>query len=635
MSETARKGYGQGSITPVASGFWVRLSINGKRQSLGIYPTEEEAEEVRIAALRELTAAGRAPTGGMSLRAWGERWLADREADGVRDVRTDRSRWANHIDTAPFADDPMSSITPPLINAWVRKLQKKTIATPRHKARPISRKTIREIVMLLRSAFDAAIREGIAHENPVTAIKVRPEAKTHEPWTYLLPEEQSALLQCEVIPEADRLIIAFAIGSGLRQGEQFNLELSDLRIDGPNPEITVRYGSKKRATKTSKIRRVPLFGLALDAAKRWIHLLPSYAPKNPEGLVFPTPGGGRRPKGKHLHKSVWRNGKVQKLDVFREHLKAASIIAAKRHDGRPVRWHDLRHTCGSSLVAGWWGHPWRFEEVKEILGHTSIAMTQRYAHLAPSHIQALAKRTPGGSGAGEGSAGPAAGRGAAPPSGAAASPASVGASISDAAPAPASVGASISDGAATSNAPPSGDKGAASTPPAAPPSGQASGAGDREAAASTAPVEPPPAEGNWLGTGYKSNGAAFAAPDSSMISLGGSTGTRTLDLRVKRTKHELSKTPLFPSTFRNLGHGSSPGGMTLYDGEKRAGTGWDGQHLGNRERGWGSLGAELQEGGGYAGSTSSVLKSYSLPLDPAISRNALRFHGLMPSGPSP
>ena len=60
---------------------------------------------------------------------------------------------------------------------------------------------------------------------------------------------------------------------------------------------------------------------------------------------------------------------------------------------RPVRWHDLRHTCASSLVAGWWGHAWRLEEVKEVLGHSSIVVTQRYTHLSRSEIRTLGHRT--------------------------------------------------------------------------------------------------------------------------------------------------------------------------------------------------------------------------------------------------
>ncbi len=47
---------------------------------------------------------------------------------------------------------------------------------------------------------------------------------------------------------------------------------------------------------------------------------------------------------------------------------------------RPVRFHDLRHTCATLLLSGAWGRSWSYEEVKEMLGHSSVKVTERYAH---------------------------------------------------------------------------------------------------------------------------------------------------------------------------------------------------------------------------------------------------------------
>jgi len=57
--------------------------------------------------------------------------------------------------------------------------------------------------------------------------------------------------------------------------------------------------------------------------------------------------------------------------------------------------HDLRHTCASSLVAGLWGRTWRLEVVREVLGHSGVDVTERYAHLSASVIQEAANDTPG------------------------------------------------------------------------------------------------------------------------------------------------------------------------------------------------------------------------------------------------
>jgi integrase len=125
-------------------------------------------------------------------------------------------------------------------------------------------------------------------------------------------------------------------------------------------------------TSPSAIRRVELFGLGLDAARRWMERLPTYAKTNPHGIVFATARGCRRPKGRFRY--------------WKQYLKAIGIT-------RRVRFHDLRHTCASSLVAGWWGRAWRLEEVKVMLGHYSVTMTERYAHLAQSVLRTAAHET--------------------------------------------------------------------------------------------------------------------------------------------------------------------------------------------------------------------------------------------------
>ena len=53
--------------------------------------------------------------------------------------------------------------------------------------------------------------------------------------------------------------------------------------------------------------------------------------------------------------------------------------ACRRAGLRKIRWHDLRHSFASQLASR--GVPLR--QVQEWLGHSTITMTMRYAHLAP------------------------------------------------------------------------------------------------------------------------------------------------------------------------------------------------------------------------------------------------------------
>ena len=60
---------------------------------------------------------------------------------------------------------------------------------------------------------------------------------------------------------------------------------------------------------------------------------------------------------------------------FHEHLWGA----CRRAGLRKIRWHDTRHSFASQLAIA--GVPLR--QIQEWLGHSTIMMTMRYAHLAP------------------------------------------------------------------------------------------------------------------------------------------------------------------------------------------------------------------------------------------------------------
>jgi integrase len=73
------------------------------------------------------------------------------------------------------------------------------------------------------------------------------------------------------------------------------------------------------------------------------------------------------------------------LECLWRTLKAAGL--------REIRWHDLRHTFASNIVGA--GVP--LLQVQKWMGHITINMTMRYAHLAPGandHLIALLDEAP-------------------------------------------------------------------------------------------------------------------------------------------------------------------------------------------------------------------------------------------------
>jgi site-specific recombinase XerD len=53
-----------------------------------------------------------------------------------------------------------------------------------------------------------------------------------------------------------------------------------------------------------------------------------------------------------------------------------------------IHWHDLRHTIASWVLKAGGTLP----EQKELMGHSTIGQTARYAHLAPSHLKQSIER---------------------------------------------------------------------------------------------------------------------------------------------------------------------------------------------------------------------------------------------------
>ncbi len=299
--------------------------------------------------------------------------LDRRQREGIRGHYHEVNRFVVHVATAPFSAMPIGDIRPRDLRAWVRDMGDKLAQGTDH---VLAADTIKRSLSLVCAVFTAAVEEDIIEMNPSSDVKVKKRIdgrSTIEKWTILTLEEQKAIASCEAIPFADRLAIRFALATGLRQGEQCSLRLADLHTGPDDPRVVVRYGgARDLPPKSGKIRTVPLFGDGLIAARQWLAELPTFAPDNPLGLVFPTPRGGRRACGKPLGAGGALRGHLAKVGITRR-----------------VRWHDARHSFCSNLVTGVLGQTWPLLMVKEMAGHSSVTITERYSHCGQKDLVAL------------------------------------------------------------------------------------------------------------------------------------------------------------------------------------------------------------------------------------------------------
>lgn len=352
--------------------FRVRLRVDDARFYLATVASRAEAQAIGDAA-RERVASGEwKPTNGNTVAAYGERVLDMLELGGRRGMKSLRYSFGKHIKKAPFAGEQLAAVTRADVKAWRAKLIKK-----------LAPGSVGVIVGFLHQIFEEAVDDELVEVNPVQARSkvVRRRERVvdaQQAWNVLTLEEQELLRTSPVLREEDRLPLLFLLGTGMRVGEATALRLADVHVDGESPHVVVRYGSPPAGpTKSNKVRVIALFGIGLEAARQWLQGLPEYARKNPHALMFPSPReGGFRDRSDFL--GATRQG--SRWRAYRDELF-----------GRPVRLHDLRHTCATSLVNGWWGDriPWPIDKVRDQLGHSSVKVTERYAHAS---LKALMER---------------------------------------------------------------------------------------------------------------------------------------------------------------------------------------------------------------------------------------------------
>lgn len=354
-----RRPKGSGTIERTREGKWrARFPFKpNEREDIDGSPfnTRKDAESALDALLEALNEAG-ATRGGITLRKLGERALAQRDRDGYRSVDAEYDVWNLRVEKWDRASMPASSTTRGDVKAWLASMRN---AKTR---KPLATQTRRNALNLLRAVYAYGVDHEIVAENPCDGIKVKDHGRTNEGSTYLTAQEVEALIAVATDPG-----VALKIGTGMRSGELRSLRWEDVHDD----HITVRYGAPDMPPKNGRIREIPILPLAATAIAE---LRRAFGDEDPAGIVLPTVTGCHRKKGHVFDRVEWKSW-----------LEAAKLT-------RRVRPHDLRHTCATLLLSGAWGEPWSYEAVKEMLGHSSVKVTERYARATGTLAQKAAAK---------------------------------------------------------------------------------------------------------------------------------------------------------------------------------------------------------------------------------------------------
>ncbi|MEZ4437625.1 MAG: tyrosine recombinase XerC [Polyangiaceae bacterium] len=220
-------------------------------------------------------------------------------------------------------------------------------------ARELETASIARKIASLRSFFRFMMRIGRTKDNPAAELTL-PKLTRPLP-TFLDAETMSEVL---VAPEddgelgtRDRAVLEVLYATGIRVSELCGLDLERLDLDRQEMRV-IGKGNKER--------RTLLGGPAVTALTAWLRERPS--------LLRPTtPEADRR--------ALFLSYRGRRLGVRRVQtlVKRYGVLSAGRADLHP---HAFRHSCATHLLDG--GADLR--TIQELLGHTSLSVTQRYTH---------------------------------------------------------------------------------------------------------------------------------------------------------------------------------------------------------------------------------------------------------------
>ena len=270
-------------------------------------------------------------------------WLMYKElvldALSVRERMSEEGRWAQHL--APdFAEAECADVTSLRVMRFRRSLERKGL----------SPQSVHHCLSLLRRLLLKAQRLDLYNGRLPHFDMPRFDNKRQR---FLSPEEAGRLLA--LLRGSSPLwydISLFALQTGLRAGEIFQLTGKQVCFHSQTVSI---FDSKNNST-----RHVPLNATAREVLARNL-------PPEPENLFFTN-------KGARI---------IQAGSAFRNAVSKSGVNKGVHDRRSKVVFHTFRHTFASWLIQA--GTP--LLVVSTLLGHKSIAMTQRYAHLAPDQTR--------------------------------------------------------------------------------------------------------------------------------------------------------------------------------------------------------------------------------------------------------
>jgi len=320
-----------GSVRKRGAKWYIDYRCNGKRYIESIGPSKKSAQNVlhkRLTEIAEGKHLDKRDLKPLLFKDFSQDYITKYSKVNKRSWRDDVSRLKklNRF----FGEKCLHEITPEMIEEY--------------KSRGIngfSPATVNRELACMKHLYTIAIKWGKVTRNPVKDVKLFKESNSR--LRYLEFEETERLIgNCEGYLRA---LVIIAVNTGMRRGEIFNLQWEHIDLKRKIVYlIETKNGEKREIPMNDRVART-LFEIPQNADI-------SYVFHNRHGKPFTS---------------------VKKS--FATALSKAGISA--------FRFHDLRHTFASHLAM----KGIDLNTIRELLGHKSMRMTLRYAHLNQEHKQ--------------------------------------------------------------------------------------------------------------------------------------------------------------------------------------------------------------------------------------------------------
>ncbi len=255
-------------------------------------------------------------------------------------LRDYRSNLDAHLLPA-FGSTELEQITPTAIEDWRSSLT------------GLSSRTKNKLLVVMGGVMRRAQHVWGLQANPVSSVEKYRQRSSGDIDVFS-PEEVMGLVRV-ASSEQDAAIFLTAAFTGLRRGELLALRWRDVDFAGAAIRVRASYAAGELTTpKSGKVRSVPMAPGVSEVLARLGQRLDW---TGDDDLVFAGAAGD------YLDGSA---------------LRRRYAVALQRAGLRPLRFHDLRHTFGTRMIA-----KADIRRVQEWMGHADIQTTMRYLHYVP------------------------------------------------------------------------------------------------------------------------------------------------------------------------------------------------------------------------------------------------------------